>query len=335
MLKRINTCQFELTFRCELQCKHCYTDCFNNPSYSKGELTTKEVFHILDKAYKSGVIWMCFTGGDPLFRNDFLNIYSYAKKKGFIITVFTNAFSMNKQIVKYFSTHPPFVVEITLNAVTQDLFEKITQVKGSFKKTMDGIDLILKAGISLKIKTLLTKDNINQSYLIKKFVEDRGLKYRPYIDLYARLNGDSSPCYLRISPAQVFSLLGKGTSIPLSDSSIKQRKNRLRSSNGHLFKCSIGGGDGFYVDPYGNTFPCNLVREPRFDLRKVDLNFALKTISAFVRNRRFTTNSKCSSCDLMEFCNWCPGRANMETGFFESPIAYYCNLTEKAARRIP
>lgn len=85
-----NVCQFELTFKCGLHCKYCYTDCYNKPDYSKDELSTKEIKLILNKVYDAGVIRLCFTGGDPLARKDFLDIYAYAKIKGFIITIFTN-----------------------------------------------------------------------------------------------------------------------------------------------------------------------------------------------------------------------------------------------------
>ncbi|MFQ5868041.1 MAG: radical SAM protein, partial [bacterium] len=68
LLKRPNVCQFELTFGCNLHCKHCYTDCYNKPDCLKKELKTGEVKFILDKVYKAGVIWLCFTGGDPLTR---------------------------------------------------------------------------------------------------------------------------------------------------------------------------------------------------------------------------------------------------------------------------
>src|SRR4030042_1866779 len=97
-INKANVCQFELTFKCGLHCKHCYSDCFNNPSSISRELDTKQIKLILDKVYAAGCFWLCFSGGDPLAREDFLGIYSYAKQKGFIITVFTNGYSMNDGI---------------------------------------------------------------------------------------------------------------------------------------------------------------------------------------------------------------------------------------------
>jgi len=196
-IKRPNVCQFELTFRCNLRCRHCYSDCYNKEEYIKRELTTSQVELLIDKVYNSGVIWLCFTGGDSLTRQDFLELYSYAKDKGFLITIFTNAYSMTKEIIKYLKKKPPFVIEMTMNAVTKESYEKISQVEGSFEKVMQGLNLILKAKLPLKIKTQITRDNLGEIPDIKKFIEGSSLKFRPSYDLHARLNGDLTPCNLR------------------------------------------------------------------------------------------------------------------------------------------
>lgn len=328
-LNQPNVCQFELTFKCSLHCRHCYTDCYNQPSYLKKELSTRQVKFILGKAYNAGAIWLCLTGGDPLVRQDFLDIYTYAKDKGFIITVFTSGCSVTEEIIKYFKKMPPFVIEMTLNAVTEDLYEKISGVKGSFKKAIRGIKLILKAGLALKIKTQITKDNLEELPAIKKFVQGLGLKFLPSFDLYARLNKSLNPCNLRISPQEALSLNGNKR-LPNNDcklSSTTQNQN----PNSNLFRCAIGGGDGINIDPYGNFFLCNSIRKHSFNLLSVDIEKARAKLSALVRNKRFTTNSKCRDCHLRIACRWCPGKAYLETGNQEASIPYYCQLTKAIA----
>jgi len=333
-LKRPNVCQFELTFGCGLHCNYCYSDCYNNPDNLENELKTDEVKLILDKAYGAGVIWLCFTGGDPLTRKDFLDIYSYAKKKGFIITIFTNLTSMTEKIVEHLKKNPPFVIEMTLNAATRDLYEKISGVKGSFDKVMHGIELVKKAGLPLKIKTQITRGNMARISEVKNFIEGLGLKFRPSSDLYARLNGNLAPRGLRLSPREVLNLGRKilNDEKELSDNScVPDRKNREQDNN--LFRCAIGGGDGFNVDPYGRTFPCTLIREPSLNLLEIDIEYALNQILSLVRDREFTSHSKCKDCSFRELCRWCPGRAYVETGDMEAPLKYYCELAEKTAQK--
>jgi radical SAM protein with 4Fe4S-binding SPASM domain len=330
-LKRANVCQFELTFRCDLHCRHCYTDCYNKPAYFQKELNTKEVKFILDKAYKAGVIWLCFTGGDPLTRADFLDIYSYAKEKGFITTIFTNGFSMTEEIANYLKKRPPFAIELTLNAVTKGLYENISQVKGSFEKAMQGINLILKARQPLKIKTQVTGDNLKELPEIKRFIEGLGLTFKPSPELHARLDGDLTPCALRISPEEALSLNGRAKPDCRNENNGVKRFIR---QNDYLFRCAIGSGDGINIDPYGNTFSCNLIRKPNFNLLKVDITDARNKLLPLVRNKIFISNSRCKGCKIREICNWCPGRAYVEAGGMEEPIEYYCELAKQNTKGI-
>jgi MoaA/NifB/PqqE/SkfB family radical SAM enzyme len=269
-MRRPNVCQFELTFGCGLHCGHCYSDCYNRPEYIKRELATGEVKLILDKVYEAGVNWICFTGGDPLTRQDFLDIYSYTKAKGFIVTIFTNSYSMNKELAGHLRKKPPFVIEMTLNAVTKDLYEKISQVKGSFEKMIDGIKLILKAELPIKIKTQVTKDNLGEISRVREFIEGLGLRFRPSYDLHARLNGDSMPCNLRILPNEI------------GANGDKCAKTKNRIPNASLFRCAIEGGDGIQIDPYGNIFACTLMRKPDFDLLKFDIGYATDKLLSMV-----------------------------------------------------
>ncbi len=314
-----NVCQFELTFKCDLHCTHCYSQCYNNRAYSKEELPTGEIKTILDKVHRARVLWLCFTGGDPLTREDFLEIYSYAKQKGLIVSIFTNGYSMSKKIVSAFKKSPPFVVEITLNAVSNKVFERISGVGGSLEEALEGIDMVLKADLPLKIKTQVTKQNIEELPKIKQFVEKLGLQFRPSAELHASLDGTTTPCALRITPAEVLKLDGKAEIDCLKTPG---------ASQGLLYNCAITGGGGFYLDPLGNMFLCNLIRKPKINLLAHDVDDALKRLLPVVRNKKFISDSQCRNCNLRKWCLWCPGRAYLEMGSEEVPIPYYCQTTK-------
>lgn len=334
-IKRPNVCQFELTFKCGLRCRHCYTDCYNTPSRISEELTTREIKFILDKVYDSGVIWLCFTGGDPLTRADFLEIYSYAKRKGFLVTIFTNAYSMTKEIADFLAEYPPFVIEFTINAITKELYEEISQTKGSYEKMMAGLGMMLDKGLPLKIKTQITKDNFKEKDNIKKFIEGLGFVFRPSILLYPRLNGDTAPCALRVGPDDILGLDSKTEPDCLNqlEGLNKQDKEEsLNTTDNNLFRCAVGGGDGFHVDPYGNMFLCNLIREPSVNLLKENIEDGTSKITPFFKNRKFETDSECRTCSVRNICYNCPGNAYLEKGNKEAAVMYHCELTAKLRR---
>jgi len=325
-LKRPNTCQFELTFGCQLHCRHCYTDCYNNKRYQQKELDTKKVKLLLDKLSASGVLWLFLTGGDPLSRNDFLEIYSHANNKGFLISVFTNGFSMTSEIIRYFMKKPPFVIEITLNAVTEKLYEKMSHVKGSFAKTMNGLQLIIGAGLQLRIKTDVTRDNLQEIDKIKRYVEALGITFTPNIDIHARLNGDLTPCSYRIMPFEALKIQGKAILGRPCNSEIA-----FGESKTSLFRCAAGGRDGIYIDPFGNLTPCNLLRKPSFSLLDTEINDVLRNLSLLISRSEFITKSKCRDCVRRNTCRVCPGKAYLEKGDREVPVEYYCKMAELLA----
>jgi len=339
-------CKLELTFGCNFHCRHCYTDCYNNQMYVKKELSTDKIKLILDKLFDAGMLWVCFTGGDPIVRPDFLEIYAYAKNKGFLVTIYTNGYSLSNKVMNHFKENRPFSVEITLNSVNKKNYDFISGVNGSYDKVMNSINGLIKNKISLKLKTQVTKDNIKEVLDIKNFVTGLGLKSDFNYDLFPRLNGDLKPCSLRINPKQVMDLFytiepSKTNSLPHRVkyfSEEKFNKNMEEVSNmlsrNSIFSCAAGCADGICVDPYGKITFCNCIRHHSFDIFKVDIKYAVKKIFDLAEKRKYMTNSICKNCKIRLFCNNCPGNAFLETGDMESPIEYYCSLAQLEYLRI-
>lgn len=342
-INRPNVCQFELTFRCGLSCNYCYSSCYNESRYIKNELNTEDIKFILNRVHNAGVIWLCFTGGDPLMRPDFLEVYSYAKNKGFIITIFTNGYSMTEEIADYLKKSPPFVIELTLNGVTKNTYEKISGIKGSFEKTIQGINLILTKKLPLKIKTQITKNNSEELPKIKEFVENLGLNFRPSSFLHARLDRDLTPCSLRIRPEEV-ARLSNGFNLDSLEQDCKFKDNQINRTSGlnnnrlekfrpsakqnnSFFRCAVCGGDGVHIDPYGNMFPCICIREPRINLLEKSFEVANKIILNWLRDGSFSPNSKCRDCKIRNYCYSCPGKALLEKGNLEEGVNWFCELT--------
>jgi len=313
--------QIELTYACPLRCVHCYTDCYNTIEFRKKELTTKDFKRIIDKLYNAKCLWLCFTGGDPMMRKDFLELYDYAKKKGFLLTIFTSLATLPDEILEKFKSHPPFSIEMTLNGATEETYEKISRVKGSFNKVMKNIERVIKAKLPLKIKTLLSTNNIHEKERLERLINSFGLDFIPSTMIFARLNGDPSPCQYRLSIDEVIKLEGvyDDTECP------------VKNSTNSFFRCAIGTWQ-YHIDFLGRLHLCSCVREPNFDVLSGDLMKGVKILSHFVNNKRFETDSKCKDCNIWHICNWCSGKAFLEMGDWERPISYFCELAHRQVR---
>jgi radical SAM protein with 4Fe4S-binding SPASM domain len=326
--------QMELTYLCPLHCEHCYTDCYNNKKSARKELPTPNVKSLMDKCKADGVIWFCFTGGDPLIRKDFVELYLYAKKLGFITSVFSSIVSINDRILKTFIAFPPFNIETTLNAATHSKYKEITKT-GLFKKHIQGIKKLLKNKIPVRVKTQITKQNIGQIDKIKRLVESLGLDFRPSTMLHARLNCDIHPYTLRLNPKEavrIDELYGffndEESSGPGEKIDIK--KPIGKPENDKLLTCTAGG-HAFWISPQGKMFICESLRIVNYDLFKKGNSVKQGFYKLYKKNHglKFKTMSKCRSCKYRFICQWCPGQAILGTGSLEEPIDYFCRLTEE------
>jgi MoaA/NifB/PqqE/SkfB family radical SAM enzyme len=89
----------EVTRRCPLECLHCYNNLpMGDVEARRRELSRDDHFRVLDELVEMGCFWLLYAGGEIFARKDFLEIYTYGKKKGFLITRFTNGTIISEQI---------------------------------------------------------------------------------------------------------------------------------------------------------------------------------------------------------------------------------------------
>lgn len=322
-----------MTYNCPLHCNHCYTDCYNSLEHKRRELSTEHVKQALDKCKQAKTVWLCFTGGDPLTRKDFPEIYLYAKKLGFIINVFSSLTCMDKKMLELFKKHPPFNIETTLNAVTPRTYYKITRAY-LFEKQIDSIKKLITNNIEVRIKTQVTKFNIGEIDKIKSLVERLGRQFRPSTMLFARLNHDTAPCNLRLEPKEAVRVNGKYGYYEEEEVRLPGKKLQLEDMITEpfdkLFSCAVGG-HSFWISPEGKMFLCTCLREPSYNLleKGATVQKGFDRLNKEVHSMKFKTNSICRSCRYRMLCKWCPARALLEKDSLEEPIEHFCKMTDE------
>ncbi|MFH0828331.1 MAG: radical SAM protein [Candidatus Omnitrophota bacterium] len=324
--------QLELTYRCQFDCVHCYCQGLDE---RRKELSTSAWKKILDQIQKAGCFRLSFTGGDSLLREDFLEIYSYAKRKGFLISVLTNGYSLNSRILKYFVKSPPYSVEITVNGITARTFERITRKNGSFTRVMKNIRALKENNIRCYIKTNLLTLNAHEIAKIKQWVDgflgvSRANAYYFSFDpiIFPKLNGDLAPCSYRLSPDDMAKIFRRDRDL------FREYKEfllcefpKLERPREYLYHCSSWRNQ-FIINPCGKLKFCLFTEKFSVDLKKTSFEEGFYKVFPLLRKEKFKTQSKCQACSLRAICNWCPVKASLETGNAEAPVAYYCALAE-------
>lgn len=197
----------EVTNRCPLECVHCY----NNLPMSDGtarrrELTVADHHRIVDELVDLGCLWVTYSGGEIFARADFLEIYRYAKEKGLIVSLFTNATLITERVADFLAEHPPFVVEITLYGRTKATYESLTGIPGSFEKCLRGIRLLLDRKLPVKLKTVAISVNKHEVKAMKQFAEELGVEFKFDAMINPRIDCSSSPRAVRLTPADLVAM---------------------------------------------------------------------------------------------------------------------------------
>lgn len=316
----------ELTFRCNLHCAHCYIDHEN----LQDELSYKEICFIIDRITEEGCLWFLITGGEPLVRKDFLDIYTYAKKKGMLITLFTNGTLIDKDMADYLRKWPPFSVEITLYGMTKETYEKVTGVKGSFKKCIEGINNLLERNIPLKLKTMVMTLNKHELYDMKSYAENLGLGFRYDPILNPMLSGSNKPTEVAITPEEVVELDLKDQKKLDAWQEFCEKFWGPPFKAEYLYNCGAGV-SSFHINPYGKMSVCILSREPSYNLREGSFEEGWYELFPKIRAQKRQKNYPCSTCEKISLCGQCPGWAFLEHNDFEKPVEYLCRIAHLRA----
>ncbi len=198
----------EVTRRCPLECLHCYNNlAMGDLDAKRRELSKEEHFRMLDDLVEMGCFWVLYTGGEIFARKDFLEIYTYAKQKGFLITLFTNGTIVNEQIADYLAEWPPFAIEVTLYGRTRETYEALTAIPGSYDRCLRGIKLLKDRGLPLKLKTVATSINKHEVLAMRQFAEEElGVEFKCDGQINPRIDCSQSPLAVRLTPEEVVAL---------------------------------------------------------------------------------------------------------------------------------
>ncbi len=314
----------ELTRRCNLRCLHCYLGSQEaQREAAAGEMDTDQVKWVIDEVVAAGCLYLLITGGDPMMRKDFGEIYRYARGQGLIVTVFCEGMLIDDAIVELFREYPPQTVEISLYGSTEETYEQVTQVKGSFARSLDGVRRLLDAEIQVGLKTVLMTVNVHELEAMRGMADDFGVPFRMDSAIFpCTPNGDHAPLELRVDPEV-------GVAKELADEGAEQSWRKYVDEridlppNERLYVCGAGV-TGLSIDPFGWASPCLLATHVRANLLERGLDAVWNEDLKQLQERLPRDDFACSSCEMRAACTACPAFNYLETGEEDVRSDYLC-----------
>jgi radical SAM protein with 4Fe4S-binding SPASM domain len=337
----------EVTARCNHNCRHCYINLPAGDREARSrELTLREIGSIADQAVELGALWVLISGGEPLLREDFPEIYLLLKKKGLLVSVFTNATLVRDEHVALFKRYPPRDIEITVYGATKETYERITGRPESFDAFTAGLNRLLECGVKVRLKAMALRSNLHELQAIADFCRARTKDfYRFDFQLHLRFDRNEERNRLigheRLTAEEIVALEMKDAE---RFASLRDHCDLLIDEGSshagcdHLFHCGLGS-SSFNVGFDGTFRLCSSLWAPgtTYDLRRGSLREAWRSLVPKVRDmraRRPEVLESCRACPIVNLCFWCPAHAHLESGELDRPIDYFCRMAHARATAI-
>ncbi len=320
---------FELTSNCNFNCKMCYV---HTPNH-KDLLSASEWIELGRKARDCGMVFLLLTGGEPLLRPDFKEIYSALIGMGLLISINTNASLVDDEMFDFFVKNPPLRMNISLYACTDDGYEKLCgkRMSDTVKKN---IIRLHEAGISVKINSTITPFNADQIEDIHAFAAELGVPVQATTYMYppVRISKDSfgsSPARFDCEDAAYYMLkcreqyltpdqLRKNAAACMPD------EETCVSEVSEGMRCRAGK-TAFWITWDGRMLPCGMFPNEGWKIREIGFSAAWEAVKSFAKTVMMP--KECTDCPKKDRCGACAAACIAETGRSDILPEYVCRMT--------
>ncbi len=333
----------ELTERCNNACIHCSINlAAGDRRARRREMDRAAWERILGEAAALGTMTVRFTGGEPLLRDDFPDLYLAARRLGMKVLLFTNARLLTPKLADLLADIPPLeAIEVSVYGMHRESYEAVTGRAGSYAQFRQGVQCLIDRKIPFVVKGALLPRNLREIPEFDAWAAtipwmEGPPDYAMFFDLRGRRDSvakNNRIRRLRISPETGVALLARQPERYRKE--MAEFFSRLAVFPGdRLFTCGIGPA---CVDAYGKLQPCLLLRHPdlAYDLNKGALQEALLSVFPRLREMRAADPlylERCARCFLRGMCGQCPAKSWSEHGTLDTPVAYCCQAAHAQAR---
>lgn len=328
---------FELTSRCNLDCKMCYVHMSKAEQAIFGqELTTRQWIDLGRQAVDAGMIYLLLTGGEPLLRPDFGEIYTALIQMGLMMSINTNATLMTPELAQLFRTYRPEKVNVTLYGMSDETYGDLCGHCAGYEKALRGIKLLKDAGVRVNLNTTFTKRNIQDLEKIVAFAKENEIPVRTTGFIFPPVRNGHAEDTLYLSPEEMGYMGAQFDKLTLTPERVAQRKELIRRCMDNqpaelepeectISSCMAGRG-AFWITWDGKMYPCGMLPGYVQDVRQLDFAQAWKNTWTAAQTMRVPP--KCTICKYQKLCPTCAAVSASLTGATDGLAEQLCRRTE-------
>ena len=350
---------WNLTYRCNLACEHCYLDAGPRPLVGtqnfadRSELGTEECYKVIDEiAAFAPECLTILTGGEPLLRRDILDIVRRAAERGLWVVVGTNGVRVTENVAKHLAEAGARGLSLSLDALDPDRHDRFRNVRGAWQNTVDGAEILNRTGLPFIVQTTAGSHNVDELEGIAGFAYER-LAAKVW-NLYFLVPTGRGQFVSDMTPVQYDDVLGSlyriqkkyaGRMLVNAKCAPHYIKTVLEKGDAEAPIRTYSGGAGgcpagthyLGIRPNGDVTPCPYLPVFAGSLRRTSLTELWSTSELFTGIRQRTSlGGRCGECEMNAHCGGCRARAFGMTGdlMAEDPLCTHTPGTFAGSPRL-
>lgn len=331
---------FELTSRCNLDCKMCYIHAAQCDRMAmERELTADQWLDLARQAVDAGMIYLLLTGGEPMLRPDFVQIYTGLAKMGIIVSVNTNATILTPRILEAFQQYPPERVNVTLYGASAGTYGALCGNADGYELAMRHIKALKQAGVNVNINTTFTRLNISDMERLVSFSKEIDAPVGMAAYLFPPVRGGCGVDSVFLDPEDLGRAAAKFDWMTLAPDVLQARAEMIRTTldeprtapakESRAAACTAGRGS-FWITWDGKMLPCGMLLSGA-DVIGQDLVTAWQQTKENIK--QYLLPVECLSCRYQSVCPSCVAISADEegNGVLQEPM---CRRTEVYAEEL-
>ena len=329
---------FEVTPVCNMDCKMCYVRMTRQQQEAIRPLATVEQWLALaQKLRDAGMLYLLITGGEPFAYPGIRTLLEGLHKMGLLVSINSNGTLINEETVQWLKRSPPVRINLTLYGASDQTYDRLCGNPKGFSQVSRAIDLLMQAGIPVKLNCSLTPDNAPYLKEMIDFANEKGLNIQVagYMFPPARKDPASVGENFRLTPEQAawytayseYLLLGKEKFLERGcQSGCLTDSEEPCADTGDVMRCRAGR-CSFWVTWQGGLTPCGMFPEQKSpNVFEEEFVSAWEKVKAQVAQIRLP--APCANCSAKITCRACGAMVLSESGSFEKVPRYRCQMTK-------
>ena len=305
------------------------------------ELTAAQWLELAGQARDMGMVFVLLTGGEPLVRKDFFEIYQGMKQMGLMISINSNGSMLRGEILERFLQDPPLRFNISLYGGSNETYGQMCGIP-AYDRVKENIRALKKAGVDVSLNLSITPYNCQDLEQIYADAVDLDVNVRASSYMYPpiRINGEQYGCSSRLSAKEAAEFSVNWDKLRFSEEEFAYRaQNMQKIVEEQREGCPVEIGEGiacragstsFWVTWDGKMLPCGMMTTPI--VYPLAQGFGAAWQELRQKTAEIRTPSACASCANKEVCGVCAAVCMTETGKFDGVPYYMCEKTREQIR---